>query len=156
MHACMQEMCAACMDLLERATVSCVTIAHIACFRPQTPGTQDGPRVWNNQLVRYAGGCRTQHTATRLPAKLAASKPAQPPTPVVYANTVRLGCGTTSWCATQVGAVQPADTKLVASRPAQPLVEGHATTEAVCAFQGSAGRRTAVQQGSAGHQVQGC
>ena len=24
-------------------------------FRPQTPGTHDGPRIWNSQLMRYAG-----------------------------------------------------------------------------------------------------
>lgn len=24
-------------------------------FRPQTPGTNDGPRIWNSQLMRYAG-----------------------------------------------------------------------------------------------------
>lgn len=26
--------------------------APTAVFRAQTPGTQDGPRVWNNQLIR--------------------------------------------------------------------------------------------------------
>ncbi|KAG2495439.1 hypothetical protein HYH03_006385 [Edaphochlamys debaryana] len=45
----------ACLELLEVATLSCVTTANIVVFRPQTPGTQDGPRVWNNQLLRYCG-----------------------------------------------------------------------------------------------------
>jgi nitric oxide synthase oxygenase domain/subunit len=45
----------ACLELLEVATLSCVTTANIVCFRPQTPGTQDGPRVWNSQLIRFAG-----------------------------------------------------------------------------------------------------
>ncbi|KAG2495440.1 hypothetical protein HYH03_006386 [Edaphochlamys debaryana] len=45
----------ACLEMLEAATLSCVTTANIVVFRPQTPGTQDGPRVWNNQLLRYCG-----------------------------------------------------------------------------------------------------
>ncbi|KAI3435713.1 hypothetical protein D9Q98_001771 [Chlorella vulgaris] len=49
------EMFASCLEVLERATLSCVTTCNIAVFRPQTPGSKDGPRVWNNQLVRYAG-----------------------------------------------------------------------------------------------------
>ncbi len=47
------EMYSACLEVLERATLSCVTTANIAVFRPQTPATKDGPRVWNNQLIRY-------------------------------------------------------------------------------------------------------
>jgi hypothetical protein len=27
----------------------------LTAFRPETPGTSDGPRVWNSQLLRYAG-----------------------------------------------------------------------------------------------------
>lgn len=50
-----QEMFTACLELLEKATLSCVTTANIVVFRAQTPGTADGPRVWNNQLIRYAG-----------------------------------------------------------------------------------------------------
>jgi nitric oxide synthase oxygenase domain/subunit len=46
------EMFASCLEVLERATLSCVTTCNIAVFRPQTPGSKDGPRVWNNQLVR--------------------------------------------------------------------------------------------------------
>ncbi|KAG2450637.1 hypothetical protein HYH02_004477 [Chlamydomonas schloesseri] len=45
----------ACLDLLEQATLSCVTTANLIAFRPQTPGTSDGPRVWNTQLIRYTG-----------------------------------------------------------------------------------------------------
>ncbi|KAG2438015.1 hypothetical protein HXX76_005629 [Chlamydomonas incerta] len=45
----------ACLDLLEQATLSCVTTANLIAFRPQTPGTNDGPRVWNTQLIRYSG-----------------------------------------------------------------------------------------------------
>lgn len=40
------------LEILERATLSCVTTCNICVFRPQTPGTNDGPRVWNNQLIR--------------------------------------------------------------------------------------------------------
>ena len=47
------EMFEVCLDVLERATLTCVTTANIAVFRPQTPGSKDGPRCWNNQLVRY-------------------------------------------------------------------------------------------------------
>ncbi|KAL4440247.1 hypothetical protein ABPG75_003248 [Micractinium tetrahymenae] len=50
-----QDMFDACLEVLERATLSCVTTANIAVFWAQTPGTADGPRVWNNQLIRYAG-----------------------------------------------------------------------------------------------------
>ncbi|PNH01556.1 Nitric oxide synthase, inducible [Tetrabaena socialis] len=45
----------ACLDLLETATLSCVTTTNIVVFRAQTPGTEDGPRIWNSQLIRYAG-----------------------------------------------------------------------------------------------------
>jgi nitric oxide synthase oxygenase domain/subunit/sulfite reductase alpha subunit-like flavoprotein len=45
----------ACLSLLERAIESTAAIASICVFRPQTPGTADGPRVWNSQLLRFAG-----------------------------------------------------------------------------------------------------
>lgn len=47
------EMFDVCLELLEKAGMSCVTTANIAVFRPQTPGSSDGPRVWNNQLIRW-------------------------------------------------------------------------------------------------------
>ena len=50
------EMYQACLDLLEQATLSSVTTANICVFRPQTPGSADGPRIWNTQLVRRGGG----------------------------------------------------------------------------------------------------
>lgn len=43
-----------CLELLETASMSCATTANIAVFKPQTPGSNDGPRVWNNQLIRWA------------------------------------------------------------------------------------------------------
>ena len=37
----------------------CVDADHVpvlmTVFKPQTPGTNDGPRIWNTQLLRYAG-----------------------------------------------------------------------------------------------------
>ena len=44
-----------CLTLLSNAAESFATKPSIACFRPQTPGTCDGPRIWNTQLLRYAG-----------------------------------------------------------------------------------------------------
>jgi hypothetical protein len=41
-----------CLELLDRALHSCVTTTNIAVFRAQTPGQNDGTRVWNNQLLR--------------------------------------------------------------------------------------------------------
>jgi hypothetical protein len=61
-HSCVEQLLIVCysfetttaagLQVLEKATLSCVTTANIAVFRPQTPGTEDGPRVWNNQLIR--------------------------------------------------------------------------------------------------------
>jgi len=45
----------ACCSLLDRAVESSAALASIVVFRPQTPGTLDGPRVWNSQLLRFAG-----------------------------------------------------------------------------------------------------
>jgi nitric oxide synthase oxygenase domain/subunit/sulfite reductase alpha subunit-like flavoprotein len=47
-------MIASCLSLLERAAETCALTANILMFRNQTPGTQDGPRIWNNQLLRFA------------------------------------------------------------------------------------------------------
>lgn len=44
----------ACLSLLERAAKTAALTANILLFRPQTPGTNDGPRIWNNQLLRFA------------------------------------------------------------------------------------------------------
>jgi hypothetical protein len=46
------EMLDACLRLLEDAGMSCATTANIVVFRAQTPSREDGPRVWNNQLIR--------------------------------------------------------------------------------------------------------
>ncbi|KXZ51519.1 hypothetical protein GPECTOR_12g482 [Gonium pectorale] len=50
-----EDMFQACLEMLEKATLTCVTTANLVCFRAQTPGTQDGPRVWNTQIIRFAG-----------------------------------------------------------------------------------------------------
>jgi hypothetical protein len=49
------DMFGACLQLLEDAGMSCATTSNIVVFRAQSPGKGDGPRVWNNQLIRYAG-----------------------------------------------------------------------------------------------------
>eukprot|EP00884_Botryococcus_braunii_P012045 jgi/Botrbrau1/20841/Bobra.0156s0066.1 len=44
-----------CLYLIERAMQSCISKSHAVIFKPQTPGTGDGPRIWNSQLLRFAG-----------------------------------------------------------------------------------------------------
>ena len=39
-------------------------------FKPQTPNTEDGPRVWNSQLIRYAGHRGPNETTIGDPAEL--------------------------------------------------------------------------------------
>lgn len=39
-------------------------------FRPETPGREDGPRVWNSQLIRYAGHRGPNETVIGDPAEL--------------------------------------------------------------------------------------
>lgn len=52
-----EEMFGACLSLLEKANETFATSSqsNVLFFRPQTPGTKDGPRVWNSQLLRFAG-----------------------------------------------------------------------------------------------------
>lgn len=49
-----EQMFDACMEHLGLAINSGVTECYCTCFRAQTPGTSDGPRVWNDQLLQYA------------------------------------------------------------------------------------------------------
>ncbi len=39
-------------------------------FKPETPGTNDGPRIWNSQLIRYAGHRGANETTVGDPAEL--------------------------------------------------------------------------------------
>ena len=39
-------------------------------FKPETPGTNDGPRIWNSQLIRYAGHRGPNETTVGDPAEL--------------------------------------------------------------------------------------
>ena len=45
----------ACLRLLGRATETFAAVPNVLVFRPETPGTKDGPRIWNTQLLRFAG-----------------------------------------------------------------------------------------------------
>ena len=46
----------ACLDMLELASTSGATETFLTAFKPQHPLTSEGgPRVWNTQLLRYAG-----------------------------------------------------------------------------------------------------
>ena len=44
------EMFDAISEHLSKAAACRVTECYCTCFRPQTPGTADGPRVWNEQV----------------------------------------------------------------------------------------------------------
>ncbi|KAK9824802.1 hypothetical protein WJX74_009932 [Apatococcus lobatus] len=51
-----EQMHTACLDMLELASTSGATETFLTAFKPQHPLTGDGgPRVWNSQLLRYAG-----------------------------------------------------------------------------------------------------
>lgn len=50
-----KEMFDSLVDHLYKARKCSVSEAFVTIFRAQTPGTEDGPRVWNRQLLRYAG-----------------------------------------------------------------------------------------------------
>ena len=56
-----QEMFKACLELCERAIMDGAATTNVGIFRAQTPGTKDGPRIWNSQLYRFA-----YHKASRL------------------------------------------------------------------------------------------
>lgn len=43
-----------CLCLLERAKVCCISKSHAVVFQARRPGAQDGPRIWNSQLIRSA------------------------------------------------------------------------------------------------------
>ena len=49
---------------MELATKNRAAVPYLVCFKPRTPGTSDGPRVWNSQLVRFA--CYEQPDGTLL------------------------------------------------------------------------------------------
>ena len=40
---------------LSKAKASSVATAYVTIFRPQTIASNDGPIIWNRQLIRYAG-----------------------------------------------------------------------------------------------------
>ena len=50
-----EEMFEAIVDHLGISAASGSKNVYCTFFRPQTPGTNDGPRIWNRQLIRYAG-----------------------------------------------------------------------------------------------------
>ena len=43
-----------CIEHLTKAMACGSAEAYITVFRPETPGTSDGPRIWNDQLLQYA------------------------------------------------------------------------------------------------------
>ena len=43
-----------CIKHLTKAMSCGSAEAYITIFRPETPGTSDGPRIWNDQLLQYA------------------------------------------------------------------------------------------------------
>jgi len=49
-----QGMYDSCINHLTKATACGSAEAYITVFRPATPGTSDGPRIWNDQLLQYA------------------------------------------------------------------------------------------------------
>jgi len=49
-----QGMFDSCIKHLTKAAACGSAEAYITVFRPETPGTSDGPRIWNDQLLQYA------------------------------------------------------------------------------------------------------
>jgi hypothetical protein len=43
-----------CITHLTKAMACGSAEAYITVFRPETPGTSDGPRIWNDQLLQFA------------------------------------------------------------------------------------------------------
>jgi nitric oxide synthase oxygenase domain/subunit len=60
-----------CKELVERAAQHRGTVPYIVAFAPRTPGGVDGPRVWNDQLVRFACYERSDETLLGDPANKA-------------------------------------------------------------------------------------
>lgn len=50
-----EEMFDAIVDHIYQAKSCSVSKPFITIFRASTPGKDDGPRIWNRQLIRYAG-----------------------------------------------------------------------------------------------------
>lgn len=44
----------ACRDHIGMAVKSGVTSMYVTCFAPAAPGSRQGPRIWNDQILRYA------------------------------------------------------------------------------------------------------
>jgi nitric oxide synthase oxygenase domain/subunit len=60
-----------CKELLERSAQHRGSVPYLAAFRPRPPGAKDGPRVWNQQLVRFACYVRPDETLLGDPANMA-------------------------------------------------------------------------------------
>jgi nitric-oxide synthase len=64
-----EQMFAACLSMLEHAMTSAVTIPYVCMFR-QKKGKDDGPRIWNSQLLRFAAYREADGTILGDPANL--------------------------------------------------------------------------------------
>ena len=87
-----------CLQLLEDATAKRVTTANIAVFRAQTPGSFDGPRVWNSQLNR----CGSSNIGE------SAGSTAQASVLMLYHSAVAVGIHNKYHCALQLACMSSA------------------------------------------------